>query len=176
MKKRKIGSPGFLLALALIFTFVAVNLIPSFLRYPSMQRARRVACASNLKQIGLGLKMYARDNGNAYPEILSKTSRHLNHTTSLFCCPSSDTEPGTFETVDNWTDYVYVPGLPESVPPDTVIMYCPAKNHKGEGGNVLFGDGHVEWFNAKGNASGEPSFDDVVGTIGSGTIGEPKMP
>ncbi len=72
MSKRKIGSPGFLLALALIFTFVAVNMLPYCFHHGAIERARRVGCASNLKQIGLGLKMYARDNGNAYPEILSK--------------------------------------------------------------------------------------------------------
>ena len=109
--------------------------------------------------------MYAGEHGEIYPERLTDIGKYLGFQPALFRCFGSGNEPGKFDTVDEWTDYVYVPGLPESVHPSTVLMYCPAKNHKDDGGNVLFADGHVEWFNAKGNASGEPSFEDVIGTI-----------
>jgi prepilin-type processing-associated H-X9-DG protein len=60
----------------------------------------------------------------------------------------------------------------ESVHPSTVLMYCPAKNHKGDGGNVLFADGHVEWVNSENTKLDgmDTSFEDVIGTIGK----EPK--
>ena len=44
------------------------------------------------------------------------------------------------------TDYIYVTGLSEATPPEQVLVYCPPENHGGRGGNILFCDGHVEWF------------------------------
>ena len=134
----------------------------------AIERARSISCSGNLKCIGLGLKMYAGDHGEIYPEKLADIGKYLGFQPSLLRCFGSGNEPGTFETVDEWTDYVYISGLPESVHPSTVLMYCPAKNHKGKGGNVLFADGHVEWFNSKiAERDGmESSLDEVIGTIG----------
>jgi len=47
-----------------ITTLMAI-LLPSFGR--AREQARRIACASNLRQLGFGLRMYAIDNKGWYP-------------------------------------------------------------------------------------------------------------
>jgi len=56
--------PELLVVMATITTLMAI-LLPSLGR--AREQARRVACASNLRQIGLGLQMYAMDNEGQYP-------------------------------------------------------------------------------------------------------------
>ena len=132
----------------------------------SRERAWRISCAGNLKNVGLGLKMWAGDHGEIYPERLADIGKYLGFQPALFRCFGSGNKPESFETADKWTDYIYVSGLPESVHPSTVLMYCPAQNHKGDGGNVLFADGHVSWFNTQKHCGeGQTSFEDVIGTI-----------
>ena len=146
-----------------LFGCVVVIVLPPV--FCSRERLPRIDCANNLKQVGLGLKMWAGDHGEVYPNKVEECSR-----AALLICPSSGSElvfPLILDNVGAWMDYTYVPGLPESVPPDTVLMYCPAKNHKGDGGNVLFADGHVSWFNTQKHCGeGQTSFEEVIGTIG----------
>ena len=165
MSKRQVGSPGFLFVLALILIFTGINIYPSLFRYPSQVRAVRVACAGNLKNIGLGLKMYAADHDAIYPRRLVDAGRYLAYQPALFVCPSSGTTTGRFETVDEWLDYVYVKGLAESVPPDSVLMYCHPKNHGGVGGNVLFADGHVEWVDVAPSDKNARTFRQILDAV-----------
>jgi len=53
-----------LVVMTTITTLTAI-LLPSLGR--AREQARRVACASNLRQLGFGLKMYAIDNDGRYP-------------------------------------------------------------------------------------------------------------
>jgi len=132
----------------------------------SRERLPRIKCANNLKQLGLGMKIYATDHDESFPSKLVDIRNYMADQASLFVCPASGNKSGPIETVDEWTDYVYIVGLSETNAPSEIVMYCPSENHGGDGANIFFADGHVEWFNAKGNASGEPSFEDVIGTIG----------
>ena len=128
----------------------------------SHDRARRVSCASSLKQIGLGLKMYAGDHGEEFPADLLSIRKYLAGNPRLFVCPVTDSDAGDFEHVDLWTDYRYVHGLTEATEPDRPLAYCRPQNHDGEGGNILFVDGHVEWFNADSDDAGGLSFNDAL--------------
>jgi len=132
----------------------------------SRERSRRTPCANNLKQLGLGMKMFAGDHDEMFPSKLVDIRRYMADQAKIFICPRSGNKPGTIETVDGWTDYVYISGLSETNSPSEILMYCPIENHGGEGGNILFLDGHVEWFNAEENTSGETSFENAIGTIG----------
>jgi hypothetical protein len=70
---------------------------------PQMGRARepanRVKCASNLRQIGQGIQMYANAHGGVYPsnfELL--LAPEVDLTSEVLICPSSDHERATGPT------------------------------------------------------------------------------
>ena len=152
----------------LILMGVVAALILPMLAQP---RCHRIPCSNNLKQIGIALKMYAGDHSEMHPDRLVDLGRYVSYQSKLFVCPpysrhsGSGTKPGTFETVDDWTDYVYVSGFAETNAPSEILMYCNPENHDGKGAYILFLDGHVEWFNSEGNTSGETSFEEMVRTI-----------
>ena len=128
----------------------------------------RVACANNLKQIGLAVHVYAGDHDNLFPDKLRQVTQYVGSQPQLFVCSESGNEPESIETVDEWTDYGYVSELTTTSAPNSILAYCHPKNHKGQGGNVLFADGHVEWFNSQKDRLDEmqTSFEDVIRTIG----------
>lgn len=72
-------------------------LLPSFGR--AREQARRVACASNLRQLGLGLKTYAMGNDGQYPTerlcgnpqsvLVQSLYPHYLTSRNIFYCPSA---------------------------------------------------------------------------------------
>jgi prepilin-type N-terminal cleavage/methylation domain-containing protein len=189
------------------------------------ERANRVKCASNLRQIGQGLLLYANDNKGAYPRTRYDTNSSTNATTfkpttddpfgpqgpdansatgalfllvrqadlnpEVFNCPSSNQDKDTLGNVPatsrsdftsaNNISYSVTQPYPDpnavsrgykfnsSVVADFAIMadrnqaenrnrntspnapssdlkFMNTTNHEKEGQNVMFNDGHVEWF------------------------------
>lgn len=148
--------------LGLTFAFL-IPALTNTSHHPPHQR-----CCNNLKQVGLALRMYAGDNGEKFPGELADLGRYLGYQSSVFICPASDREGDDIKIVDDWTDYVYIPGLSESLPSDTVLLYCPARNHGWEFGNVVFVNGAVRSFKSvtsKEFSAKESSFEDVIATI-----------
>lgn len=128
---------------------------------PSLNRAResasRIKCASNMKQIGLALKMYANDDPRTYkfPADLALLAKTQDLGLQAFVCPSSeDTIPtgstlGELQTQlkhgSGCCSYIYVPGFTDNASPDVILLYEPLTNHDKDGANFLYADGHVDW-------------------------------
>jgi len=235
------STKGFTLVELLVVIGIIALLISILL--PSLNRAReqanRIKCASNLRQIGYGIQLYANENNGNYPRTYynpaSAQSRSDGYggqgnsstafsfapagsaspvgtnnvtasfflilktqdlTSDVFVCPSSQAERDLFknlskEQVSNWTDikqnlsYSYIvpfpskaaadagfklnttlssdfavasdinPGTDGGTPKDNVMQAPNAprtemangntNNHNGDGQNVLYADGHVDW-------------------------------
>lgn len=119
------------------------------------ERANRVKCASNLRQIGQGCLLYANDHKGQYPPDLGTLVKEgLNEET--FVCPSGDTQVppdvrGNPDKAAAWVnqhgDYTYLgAGKKENLPADTILAYEKAQDHDRQGMNMLFWDGHVDWY------------------------------
>ena len=106
---------------------------------PALSRARelskRTVCAANIRMIGAGMYAYAQTDPNgAFPDDINKLLNAGFVSGAHFECPSMP--PGH-------KCYFYVPGRTEHSGPNEVLMYEDPNNHMGEGGNVLYQDGHV---------------------------------
>ena len=109
--------------------------------FPSLARARELAkrsvCASNLKNLGNSLVIYANQNNDQLPPDLDTLIDSGMLSGKALKCPSA---------TEGYAHYIYIP-VPTLIDmgPDTPIVVEDPENHDGEGGNVLFGDAHVEW-------------------------------
>jgi prepilin-type processing-associated H-X9-DG protein len=126
---------------------------------PSLNRARttanRVKSASNLKQIGNGLFLYANDHKGKFPDTLGELAAATDDLPpSVFVNPNGNTEAPNAApdkaTLSAWvndsSDYVYLgAGKTNAESPETIIAYEKPETNDNQGMNVLFGDGHVEW-------------------------------
>lgn len=151
----RVGGKGLAIAGICVggFTLLLVPLMIAIL-LPSLNRAReqanRVKCASNMRQIGQEIAMYANSNGNAFPQKLEDLlafNPSLSH--DVFVCPSDNkTPPSNAQEIADGShcSYTYVgKDLNASASPDSVVLFEPLSNHQGEGMNVLFADFHVEY-------------------------------
>jgi prepilin-type processing-associated H-X9-DG protein len=142
-------------------------MLPSLCR--SRETANRVKCASNLKQIGLAISLYAQDHGGQYPHLLAVLPSVEDITAEVMTCPSSNDErPAATDIAEivaeltaaemnapghkHCMSYVYIgQALTQKTATETtVVAYEPLENHDGDGTNVLFGDGHVEFISKQG--------------------------
>ncbi len=115
----------------------------------------RVHCASNLRQIGQAMLLYANDNGSKYPDHIEDLLVEEIAPVAFVCPSTNDTAsaagPTTQATQANFVtpghcSYIYLgKGFTTAASAETILAYEPLKNHDGDGSNVLFGDGHVEF-------------------------------
>jgi len=143
-----------LVVIALLFV-VAGMFLPC--GHPAREKARRINCAGNQKQMGLALRMYAGDYLDVFPDGVGAyddsvglnllVERGYMSAMKVYICPSTTTTTAsaTYLTTQSCT-YEYQSGHTELTADKTVsITRDYATNHT-RFGNLLFGDGHVKGY------------------------------
>jgi hypothetical protein len=141
--------------LLLSFAFIMLA-VTGVLRIAAVERAssNRLPCASNLRQLGLGIYMYARDHDGRLPVSLEELVISEDLATELLVCPSSGDKRATGQTLPlteelkqpGHCSYIYLGAGRPATDFDSqwVLAYDRPTNHP-EGYFVLFGDEHVEF-------------------------------
>jgi hypothetical protein len=131
----RIGGQG--LAIAGICVSAASLLLLAAL-VAGRERARRKACASHLKCIGYALHLYSSDWVEQFPESLEAliVHRYVCDRKALEC-PSGGEAGGQ--------SYEYVKGVHAWSAYFCVAAYDREGNHSGDGRNVLYVGGNVQW-------------------------------
>ena len=169
--RRWIAYPALVIVVAFLLTGL---MIPS--SNHSRERAVRAICASNLHQVGLAIHVYRQDHGGRYPDTLGTLIREVPGLASrTLVCPDSTDTPAAGPTTRDVADavaagghcsYVYAGAgrTDGTAGPSTVVAYEPMADHKGDGCNVLFGDGDVRWLDRTAAATALPA-----GTVPAGS-------
>jgi prepilin-type processing-associated H-X9-DG protein len=169
-KDPRVGGKGLAIA-GIVLGGITLLMIPLEIAIllPSLNRARetanRVKCASEMRQVGQAILLYANANNGQYPPDLGTliTTQGLSPT-SLVCPSSNDTpSPGPDAATQaanlntgGHCSFIYIgKGLTQSADPATPVLYEPLTDHA-NGTNVLFVDGHVEFQNRSQLNNGVP--------------------
>lgn len=125
-----------------------------------VELARRKACQSNVKQIGMSLAVYANDHDDAFPRTLGVLLKdgYLTSPKVLHCPadakPYKDPERKDFKNmevaeidaaIEPILSYVLVPDVDRRDDAGTIALYEKDGAHQGVGRHVLFADGSVKW-------------------------------
>ena len=127
------------LAFVIAIFIIMVAALTPFVKM-TREHASNIACADNLRQISLGLHMFAVDNKGAFPQSLRVLYPKYVKDEKAFDCPSSK----SIGTPDK-PDYEYIAGLTERSPKETAVVYDPSSNHNSRGSNFVRVGGVVEW-------------------------------
>lgn len=139
-------------------------IVGSVLMVPSRGRPRvvanRVKCGSCMRQIGQAIWLYSNENKGLYPPRLEDLILTQDITSDVFVCPSTNhtAAPGAtpqqqaaaMSSRPGHVSFVYVgQKMNSTAGANVVVLYEPLSNHNQAGSNMLFGDGHVDWVEAK---------------------------
>ena len=106
------------------------------------QRAQSVQCTSNMKQIGLAVRMWSADNNGRLPADFLSLSNQLMNPAILVCPGDKGKEHAeSFSDIDPLSNVTYeflAGGAKESEVESMPIMSCPVHGHTG------MGDGSVQ--------------------------------
>jgi len=127
-----------LLIVVSIFLVMFVILAP-FVQL-AKERANKLNCATNLRQISLGLHNYAIGHNNVFPPSLGELYPNYISDEKILSCPA-----GRAGAAKGGPGYKYIKGLTEVSQPKDIIVEDLEDSHRGRGKNMLRIDGSVEW-------------------------------
>jgi prepilin-type processing-associated H-X9-DG protein len=119
----------------LFIPILAAMLLPALAQ--AQEKARRVVCISNVKQLGTAMGDYAEAHGGRFPSKLEDLKPYVHGDwEKISRCPTArDKLVPSYEIVSgSWTNE-----------PDAIVIRENPDDHRGRGGNVLYADGHVSW-------------------------------
>ena len=128
-----------------------------FLLLPMIRPAREKtkcgsSCTSNLKQIGLAVRMYSQEYKEEFPPLPGRSGFEMLRSggylenVKMYTCPSTtDTITDNYDLRSSSVSYKYACGMNESTSVDSGLAIDRASNHT-KYGNILFVDGHVAGF------------------------------
>jgi prepilin-type processing-associated H-X9-DG protein len=125
-----LGGVGLTLIPVLI---LAAMLLPALAQ--AREKARRVVCQSNEKQIAQAIAMYTAEHNDKCPRTLDDLRKYIS-SDKVFHCPSAP----------NPSEASYL--IACSTNSNDIIVRENLADHRGNGGNVAYGDGHVQWQSA----------------------------
>jgi prepilin-type processing-associated H-X9-DG protein len=146
----------FLILCPAALLLLAAIILPRFRPVSRAMSSPRLFSQSNLRQIGQGILLYSADHNGDYPDSFATILMNEDVTSGIFVSPRRSETPAAGPTTQAIAvqlvpgphlSYVYLGrGLSSNtVTPDTIVAYeLPGP----DGTNVLFGDGHVEFFDA----------------------------
>jgi len=128
--------PASIATLSMVAQIRLLSIGPSWVTTSS--KVRQVVELSNLKQIGLGLKLYAEDHEGSYPKSLLELVPDYFPEGGPIFSRSMDGEPPE--------PYVYYPGHTEKDDPKTMVLTSPRpiQRHQGVNHCVVYLDGSGE--------------------------------
>lgn len=115
-------------------------------------KAMRIDCMQNLRQISLAVSIYREDHGGTNAASLQALASYCNDA-RLFVCPSSGSVTGELSHVDEWTSYAFR----RNARTNEAMLFCLPTNHRNASGNIVFGDGSFSWYR-------KAAFDEVLKT------------
>ncbi len=159
MRRKLLG----VLVAVLVLGLLAGLLLPAL--FASRETSWHPSCRTNLRIIGFGFHMYASDHEERFPPNLEglfpgyvpSTRPRERPPGGVFLCPSADrAKPvltadlpaGAADAAavfrEEHTDYVYIPGLLATDPPD-LILACDKPGNHDAGRLVVPVGGRIEW-------------------------------